>query len=76
MQLFDAGSLGGKEITFYRTVHGPVIGYARVHGRLVAVSRKRASYGKDVEDLLFYHDLTDGRVHNVEQFFHAADLTP
>ncbi|HWK19039.1 MAG TPA: penicillin acylase family protein [Solirubrobacteraceae bacterium] len=53
MQFFDAGSLGGKEIAFYRTVHGPVIGYARVHGRLVAVSLKRASYGKDVADLLF-----------------------
>jgi acyl-homoserine lactone acylase PvdQ len=76
MQFFDAGSLGGKEVTFYRTVHGPVIGYARVHGRLVALSRKRASYGKDVLDLLFYHDLTDGLVHNVHQFFRAANLTP
>ena len=26
-----------KEISFYRTVHGPVVGYARVHGRLVAL---------------------------------------
>ncbi len=76
MQFFDAGSLNGKEVSFYRTVHGPVIGYARVHGRLVAVSRKRASYGKDVLDLLFYHDLAHGLVHNVHQFFRAADLTP
>jgi acyl-homoserine lactone acylase PvdQ len=76
MQLFDAGSLGGKKITFYRTVHGSVIGYARVHGRLVALSRKRSSYGKDVLDLLFYHDLSDGLVHNVRQFFRAASLTP
>ena len=47
MQFFDAGKLNpgtkdAKEITFYRTVHGPVFGYARVHGRLVALSRKRA----------------------------------
>ncbi len=76
MQFFDAGSLGGKEMTFYRTVHGPVIGYARVHGRLVALSRKRASYGKDVLDLLFYHDLAHGLVHNVHQFFAAASQTP
>src|SRR5581483_298562 len=40
MQLFDAGSLNGHEVRFYRTVHGPVIGYAHVHGRLVALSRK------------------------------------
>lgn len=76
MQRFDAGSLDSQEVVFYRTVHGPVIGYARVHGRPVALSRKRASYGKDALDLLFYHDLTDGVVHNVHQFFHAANLTP
>ena len=49
MQFFDAGSLteGGKtsEVTFWRTIHGPVFGYARVHGRLVALSHKRSSYG-------------------------------
>jgi acyl-homoserine lactone acylase PvdQ len=81
MQFFDAGTLNAgtpksKEVTFYRTVHGPVFGYAKVHGRLVALSRKRASYGKDVLDLLFYHDLAHGMVHNVHQFFRAADETP
>jgi acyl-homoserine lactone acylase PvdQ len=57
MQYFDAGSVGAKRVAFYRTVHGPVFAYARVHGRLVALSRKRASYGKDVLDLLFYRAL-------------------
>ncbi len=76
MQRFDAGSLNNKAVVFYRTVHGPVIGYARVHGRLVALARKRASYGKDVLDLLFYHDLAHNQVHNVHQFFHAAAQTP
>jgi acyl-homoserine lactone acylase PvdQ len=81
MQFFDAGTLNpgtksAEEISFYRTVHGPVVGYARVHGRLVALSRKRASYGKDVLDLLFYHDLAHDKVHNIHQFFRAADQTP
>ncbi len=76
MQLFDAGKLGTQEIRFYRTLHGPVFGYARVHGRLVALSRKRASYGQDVLDQLFYHDLAHGLVHNVHDFFHAANKTP
>lgn len=76
MQFFDAGTLDGKRISFFRTIHGPVFGYARVHGRLVALSRKRSSYGQDVKDLLFYHDLSDGVVHNVHQFFRAAALTP
>jgi len=81
MQFFDAGTLNpgtatAQEVTFFRTVHGPVIGYARVHGRLVALARKRASYGKDALDLLFYRKLADNQVHNVHQFFRAANLTP
>jgi acyl-homoserine lactone acylase PvdQ len=80
MQFFDAGRLTAgvktSEVTFWRTVHGPVLGYARVHGRLVALTHKRASYGKDVLDLLFYHDLAHGQVHNIHQFFRAADQTP
>jgi acyl-homoserine lactone acylase PvdQ len=81
MQFFDAGTLnpGAKnanEVTFYRTVHGPVFGYARVHGRLVALSYKRASYGKDVLDQLFYYDLAHNKVHNIHQFFKAANQTP
>jgi acyl-homoserine lactone acylase PvdQ len=82
MQFFDAGTLdpgtkNQREITFYRTVHGPVIGYAKTKsGRLVALSRRRSSYGKDALDLLFYRDLSDGSIHNVHQFFKAASLTP
>jgi acyl-homoserine lactone acylase PvdQ len=81
MQFFDAGTLNpgtptSQEVTFFRTVHGPVIGYAHVNGRLVALARKRASYGKDALDLLFYRKLADNQVHNVHQFFHAANLTP
>jgi acyl-homoserine lactone acylase PvdQ len=81
MEFFDAGTLSpgtksATEVSFYRTVHGPIVGYARVHGRLVALARKRASYGKDTFDLLFYHDLAHDKVHNVRQFFKAADQTP
>ena len=80
MQFFDAGKLvnngSTSEVTFYRTIHGPVFGYAQVHGRRVALAQKRASYGKDVLDLLFYYRLAHGQVHNVRQFFGAANLTP
>jgi acyl-homoserine lactone acylase PvdQ len=80
MQFFDAGKLTNDnattEVTFWRTIHGPVIGYARAHGRLVALTQKRASYGKDALDLLFYHDLAHGQVHNIHQFFRAANQTP
>ena len=79
MTYFDAGVLKGnpdQEVAFYRTVHGPVVGYATVNGVRVAVTRKRASYGHDVLDLLLYHDLTLGAVHNVHDFFRAANQTP
>jgi acyl-homoserine lactone acylase PvdQ len=80
MQFFDAGKLTAQgsshEVTFWRTVHGPVFGYAKVHGRLVALTHKRASYGKDVLDQLFYYRLGHGLVHNAQQFFRAANLTP
>jgi acyl-homoserine lactone acylase PvdQ len=80
MQFFDAGKLTNQgkttEVTFWRTVNGPVFGYARAHGKLVALTHKRASYGKDVLDQLFYHQIGHGKVHNIQQFFQAASLTP
>lgn len=79
MDFFDAGVLKGnpdRRVTFYRTVHGPVIGYATVHGRRVAVTTKRSNYGRDVLDLLLYRDITLGKVHNVHDFFRAANQSP
>jgi acyl-homoserine lactone acylase PvdQ len=76
MHLFDAGTLAGNPVRFYTTVHGPVIGYATVNGRKVAISRQRSSYGKDTLDLLFNRRLSDGQVHSAKSFFKAAQLTP
>ena len=51
MDTFDAGVLKGsggapdQRIVFRRTVHGPVVGYATVGGRRVAIASKRSSYG-------------------------------
>ena len=45
---FNAGTLDGEPVSFLTTVHGPVVGYARVRGRTVAISSKRSSRGKDV----------------------------
>jgi len=82
MERFNAGTLSAagdepeRRVTFDRTVHGPVIGYARTNGRRVAIARKRSSYGRDVVDQLFYRDLTRGKVRSARGFIRAASQTP
>ena len=81
MERFDAGKLRGTDgetrpVVFNRTVHGPVIGYATVDGRRVAISRKRSSYGRDVEDQLLYRDITKGKIDGPRDLFRAASQSP
>jgi acyl-homoserine lactone acylase PvdQ len=76
MHEFNAGTLSGDPVQFLTTVHGPVIGYATVNGKKVAISRQRSSYGKDTLDLLFNRRLSDGQVHSAKSFMKAASLTP
>ena len=81
MERFDAGKLKGTDgvtrpVVFNRTVHGPVIGYATVDGRRVAISRKRSSYGRDVEDQLLYRDITKGKMDGPRDLFRAASQSP
>jgi acyl-homoserine lactone acylase PvdQ len=73
---FDAGTLDGKPVTFLTTVHGPVVGYARVRGRTVAISSKRSSRGKDVLDQLFFRRLSNGSIKDPKDFYDAASETP
>jgi acyl-homoserine lactone acylase PvdQ len=82
MTLFDAGVLKGsgstpdQKVSFWTTVHGPVVGYATVKGTRVAISSKRSSRGKDALDLLLYRALSTGRVHSPQSFFAAAAKSP
>ena len=73
---FDAGTLNGQPVKFLTTVHGPVVGYATLHGRKVAIASKRSSYGKDVLDLLFNRRISDGQVKSPKTFFDAAAKSP
>jgi acyl-homoserine lactone acylase PvdQ len=76
MTNFDAGTLNGQPVSFKTTVHGPVIGYATVKGKKVAISSKRSTYGKDTLDLLYNRRLSNGQVHSAKSFMQAAALTP
>ncbi len=82
MKRINAGTIakGDDKVSavFYRTVHGPVSGYARnrATGKLVALTRKRSSYGKDTVDQLFNQQMTFGRVKSAADFAKAAQKTP
>ena len=76
MGFFDAGVVKGspdRELTFHTTVHGPVIGYARVGGQRVAISLKRSTHGRELVSSLAFEDLDKGRVHSAKQFLRAAN---
>jgi acyl-homoserine lactone acylase PvdQ len=81
MMRFNAGTLTTEAghrtpVRFETTVNGQVIGYARVGRHEVAITSKRASYGKDALDLLYNRALSDGQVHSPQTFIKAAQLTP
>jgi acyl-homoserine lactone acylase PvdQ len=82
MDTFDAGVLKGsggapdQKIAFRRTVHGPVVGYATVGGKRVAISSKRSTYGRDTLDQLPFQDLTRGRVTSGRSFVKSFLQSP
>src|SRR3954451_5039420 len=76
MGRFDAGKVAGKELRYRTTVHGPVIGYATVGGKRVAVSRKRSTSGMDILFQIPFRDMTLGTVHSAKQFMKSFAQSP
>lgn len=81
MEKIDAGTIskGGKSVKaiYWRTVHGPVQGYAKTDkGKTIALTTKRSSYGRDAVDLLYNQRMTYGRVKNAADYLKAAEQTP
>jgi acyl-homoserine lactone acylase PvdQ len=73
MHIFDAGSIGGREIRFPVTVHGPVIGTATVHGWPYALARKRSTFGQDALSLGALKAMTEGRATTPQRFWKIAN---
>jgi acyl-homoserine lactone acylase PvdQ len=82
MERVDAGTIARGDdkvaVRFARTVHGPVIGYARVAGKkkTVALSQRRSSAGRETTDQILFQKLTYGRVRSAADFVKAAAATP
>jgi acyl-homoserine lactone acylase PvdQ len=73
----NAGTIGGQGAIVYRTtVHGPVMGYATVGGKKVAVSFKRSSHGRDILWQLIFKRLSTGKVTGLKSFYDAAATSP
>jgi acyl-homoserine lactone acylase PvdQ len=76
MGTFDAGTLNGDPVSFRTTVHGPVVAYADVDGKKVAISSKRSTIGRETLDLLFNRKLSNGSIRNPKDFYRAANKSP
>ena len=72
----SVGTAGSERIAFSTTVHGPVSGYATVDGKRVAISRKRASGGRDALWMLPFRDATFGRIRSAADLYKAANKQP
>jgi acyl-homoserine lactone acylase PvdQ len=73
METFEAGSLGLNRVSFRTTVHGPVIGYATVGGRRVAISARRSSRGREILASLAFHDLNRNVVRSARDFIRTMN---
>ena len=84
MDVFDAGTLLGKQgtgepdrrLVFRIAAHGPVIGYATVGGKRVAISQARTTRGRELLAALPFQDLNDGRVRSAKSFIAAMAGQP
>ena len=73
MRRFVAGTLKAQgqpdqQIAYYETTHGPVIGYATVAGKRVAISVQRSTRGRELLSTRAFYDLNTGRVTSASDF--------
>ena len=73
MRRFFAGTLKAQgqpdqEISYEETTHGPVIGYAKVGGKRVAISVQRSTRGRELLSTKAFYDLNTARVTSAKDF--------
>jgi acyl-homoserine lactone acylase PvdQ len=73
----NAGRVGaGSPVVYRTTVHGPVVGYATVKGRRVAIASRRSSFGRDILFELPFRELTLNQVTSPKTFYAAMAKSP
>ena len=73
MRHFFVGTLKAQgqpdqEVSYDETAHGPVIGYAKVGGKRVAISMQRSTRGRELLSMRAFYDLDTGGVTSAKDF--------
>ena len=65
----DAEAPGAPDqpVVVYETTHGPVVGYATVGGKRVAISAQRSTRGREVLSARAFYELNTARVTSAQQ---------
>jgi acyl-homoserine lactone acylase PvdQ len=76
MRRFFVGTLRAQgfpdqAIAYYETVHGPVVGYATVAGKKVAISLERSTRGREILSARAFYELNTGKVTSATRFLQA-----
>jgi acyl-homoserine lactone acylase PvdQ len=77
MRRFSVGTLKAQgqpdqPISYYETAHGPVVGYATVGGKRVAIAAMRSTRGRELLSARAFHDLNTGRVTSAKSFLNST----
>jgi acyl-homoserine lactone acylase PvdQ len=78
MRRFFVGTLKSSSspdqaVAYYETTHGPVIGYATVAGKRVAISMQRSTRGREILSASAFYALNTGRVASARQFLQTMN---
>ena len=78
MRRFFVGTLKAQgspdqPISYYETTHGPVVGYATVAGKRVAISMQRATRGREILSAPAFYALNTGRVGSSKTFLETMN---
>ena len=73
MSKFFAGTLEAQgqpdqEVSYYETSHGPVVGYATVAGKRVAISEQRSTRGRELLSTPPFYALDTAQVRSAQDF--------
>ena len=78
MRRFFVGTLKAqgqpdREISYDETTHGPVVGYATVGGKRVAISVQRSTRGRELLSARAFYDLNTGLVDSARDFLQTMN---